>query len=134
MLCFDCNCSCRCSCNVLVGISALIIGIVTAFLRITAVITVTPVFLWVALGIAVGFLAIVLATVPCRQCYNGGCSSLALLLFGVLTTALLAGILLAIPLAATSVVGAILTGLLLFTLSLTLGTAACLSLARCHND
>ncbi len=131
MACF--NCTCRCSCNLLVGIAALVIGIITAFLRITAVITVTPVFLWVALGAGAVFLAIPLATVPCRQCYNG-CSSLMLLLLGALATLLLSGILLAIPFAATSVVGAILTGALLFSLSLTLGSSACYTLARCNDD
>lgn len=52
------NCNCKCGCTLAVIVASLLIGVVAAFLQIMAVITVTPVFLWIALGIAVGFLAI----------------------------------------------------------------------------
>jgi len=127
-------CNCKISCNLVAVVAGLVIGIVTAFLQITAVITVTPVFLWVVFGIAVAYLALALATTSCGSCpalCGGGCSSLSFLLVGALGTALLAGVLLAIPFAATSVIGAILLGTLLFFFSLTLISTACLIRARC---
>lgn len=126
------NCECRCNCTPLAFVAALIIGVIAAFLQITAVITVTPAFLWVLLGIAVGFLAIgVLA--PCTNQCNDGCSCNALsgLLVGALGTALFAVILLGVTFAATSVVGAIFTGLLLFFFAFLLSSAACLIRSRC---
>lgn len=119
-------CNTRFNCTVAAIIASLIVGIITAFLQITAVITVTPVFLWVAFGIAVGFLGILAvatastgATQPCR------CSTLNTLLIAILGTVLLAVILLAVGIVATSVVSAILVGLLLFFFTLTLTGAAC---------
>ena len=114
-----------------VGISVLIsivIGVITAFLRITGVITATPAFLWVVFGIAVVYLAILVAAYlgqaqPTVSCVR---FSLSALLTGILFSILLSVILLAIPFAATSIVGAILVGLLLLFFSLTITTSACL--------
>ena len=67
-------CSGTCNWTTAAGGVSLIIGIITAFLQITAVITVAPVFLWVALGIAVGFLGIL--TLTAAACYvrqTAGC-------------------------------------------------------------
>lgn len=126
------NCECNCNCTPLAFIASLIIGVVAAFLQITAVITVTPAFLWVLLGIAVGFLAIGVLTSCCNRCNSGcGCNALSGLLVGALGTALVAVILLGVTFAATSVVGAIFTGLLLFFFAFLLGSAACLIRARC---
>ncbi len=119
-------------------IASVIVGVVTAFLSFAAVITVTPVFLWVVLGIAVGFLGLALAsasliqgTVPCRSF----CPTLSALLIGILGTVLLAVILLAISFAATSLLSAIITGALLFFFSLILTAAACLvrCIVNCNN-
>ena len=55
----SCRC-CRVSCSVFAVVASLIIGIITAFLRITAVISLTPAFLWVLLGISVVYLAVTL--------------------------------------------------------------------------
>ena len=126
------NCDCRCNCTPLAFIASLIIGVVAAFLQITAVITVTPAFLWVLFGIAVGFLGIGVLTADCRRCDSGcSCNALSGLLIGALGTALVAVILLGVTFAATSVVGAIFTGLLLFFFAFLLGSAACLIRARC---
>ena len=126
------NCDCKCNCTPLAFIAALIIGVVAAFLQITAVITVTPAFLWVLFGVAVGFLAIGVLAGCSNRCDNGcGCNALSTLLIGALGTALVAVILLGVTFAATSVVGAIFTGLLLFFFALLLGNAACLIRARC---
>ena len=128
-----CNCDCRENCTVFALVGSLILGIVTAFLQITAVITVTPAFLWVVLGVAIGFLAITLATGRCCGCgAERSCTSLHALLFGAIGAILAAVILLGIPFAATSVIGAIITGALLFFFFLTLTSAACLARARCR--
>ena len=120
------------SCVGLSVIASVILGVIAALLRITAVITVTPAFLWVALGIAIVYLAILLATTgygranSCR-CGNG---TLTAILAGILGTALISVILLAITFVATSIIGAILTGLLILFLSLIVTATACL-VSRC---
>ncbi len=130
-------CNCKNNCTSIAIVASIIIGIITAFLRITAVITVTPVFLWVVFGIAVGYLAVVLGTTAIRE--NDGigkcvCPTLSVLLIGILGTILLSVVLLAIPFVATSIVGAIVTGLLLLFFSLTVSVTACLAkcLANCN--
>ena len=131
-------CETRASCTGLAVIASAILGVIAAFLRITAVITVTPAFLWVALGVAVVYLAVLLATTGCNQsarcCRCRGCA-LTALLAGILGTALVSVVLLAIAFAATSVIGAILVGLLIFFLSLILSATACLvaGCCRCEN-
>lgn len=123
------TCDTRRDCTLIAFVISAIIGIVTAFLRITAVITIPPVFFWVIFGIAVGLLAITLvATALTRNNDNCDCKEKALgtQLVSILATVLLSLVLLAIPFVATSVVGAILTGLALFFFFLTLGTTACL--------
>lgn len=118
------NCGCRAGCTALAVAASIIIGIVTAFLTITAAITVTPAFVWVTLGIAVVYL-LGLVTAPQRSVHECGCPILSALITGILGTALTSVILLAITFAATSVIGAIITGALLFFLSLILTSAAC---------
>lgn len=128
-----CNCECRFGCVTLGFIASLIIGIITAFLQITAVITVTPAFLWVTLGVAVVYLAANLfSSSECNV--RGCCVALSAVLAGILGTALLSVILLAIPFAATSVIGAIFTGLLLFFFSLILTSTACLIKCKANCD
>lgn len=127
---FCCNCSNKCACTSI--IASIIIGIVAGILRITGVITVTPAFLWVVFGIAVGYLAFLLASTGRRD--NGGyccniCAILSLLIAGILGAILTSVILLAIEFVATSVVGAIITGALLFFFALTVTSSACL--VRC---
>ena len=120
-------CRYKCSCTILALIASLVIGIIGAFLQITAVITVTPVILWVLLGIAVallGLLVLSAALQTCRSCPEG-CSILNTLLIGSLGTILFAAVLLLVGITATSVVSAILVGLVLFFFSLALTTLAC---------
>ncbi len=125
-------CENRPSCVSLAVVVSAILGVVAALLRITAVITVTPAFLWVALGIAIGYLAILLASTGCCpkanscRCNN---QTLTAVLAGILGTALVSVILLAITFVATSILGAILVGLLVLFLSLTVSATACL--VRC---
>ncbi len=116
------------SCVTLSVIASVILGVIAAFLQITAVIAATPAFLWVALGTAILYLAVLLATarccraaVPCR-CGN---SALTAILIGILGTALTSVILLAVTFVATSILGAILVGLLVLFLSLIVSASAC---------
>lgn len=122
------NCSCKCNCTIAALIVSAIVGVLTAFLQITAVILVAPVFLWVSFGIAVvalGILLLATARSCSRELCSCGCSVLDTLLIGILGTILFSVVLLAVGIVATSVVSAILVGLLLFFLSLTLTSAAC---------
>ena len=121
-------CNCKWSCSVAALIISAIIGVVAAFLQILGVITVGTAFLWVALGIAVVYLAVLFAGAVLR----GGrerpaclCRVTDLLLTGILGTALLSLILLAVGIVATSVFSAIAVGVLLFFLWLTLSASAC---------
>ncbi len=115
------TCCNRCNGTTLAVIAGVIIGIITALFRITAVITVTPVFLWVLFGIGIGYLGLQLAVAPLIQrdtvceCF---CNLLTTVLTGILGTVLLSVVLLAIPFAVTSIIGAILTGTLLFFFTL----------------
>jgi len=122
------NCQCRCNCTLSGVIAGIILGIITAFLQITGVVMATTVFLWVALGIAVVYLAVLLLS-SCNTCTDGGicvCSTINTLLVGLLGTILLSVVLLAVGIVATSIVSAILVGLLVFALTLIFTGTACL--------
>lgn len=133
------NCYCGFNCLGISVIASLIVGVITAILTITATITVTPAFLWVLFGIAIASLALLLvvsafARSPfVRACL---CRFKTVLLVGILGTILFAVVLLAITFAATSVVGAIITGILLAFFTLILTSAACLigCLTDCDNN
>ena len=121
------NCGCLPGCAVLSIITSVIVGVLAAFFRFAALITVTPAFLWVLFGIAVGFLGISLLASSFNDSEKRSCcKSLMQFLAGILGTVLTAVILLGITFAATSVIGAIITGLLLFFFSLLITSATCL--------
>ncbi len=125
----NCNCNCRCNCVIVALVVSLIVAVVGAFLQITAAIAIAPVFYWAALGIAVVYLgglagAMVLARSP-RQHGICGCASLNALLAGILGVIATGVVLLIVDVAAASVIGAILTGLLLGFLSLIFTSTAC---------
>lgn len=129
-------CNCRCTCTAGALIISAILGVLAAFLQITGVITVAPVFLWVAFGIAVVYLGILTAaSIParCSEPTRCKCAALRTLLIGILGTILLAVILLAVGIIATSIISAILIGLLVFFLGLTFTSTACYvrSLTEC---
>lgn len=119
------NCCCRFNCTFWAIVLSIAVGVVTAFLTIMGMIALTPAFLWVTLGIAVVYLAVALATVNLKEGTARCCSALAAILIGVLGTALFSIVLLAISFPATSVLGAILAGVVLFFLFLTLTATAC---------
>ncbi len=129
------SCGCRINCTVIALAAGIVIGIVTAILRYTAVITLTPVFLWILFGIAIGFLGITLTAASVgafgrEYC----CQNLGIFLTGILGTVLTSIILLGITFAATSVIGAIVAGLLLFFFTLFLVGTACLIKCRYSCD
>lgn len=129
------NCNCRCNCTLAALIVSAILGVLAAFFQITAVITVTTVFLWVSFGIAVVYLGVlVIASALDRRVEHCGCMCTVVntLLAGILGTILLAVVLLAVGIVATSVISAILVGLLVFFLALTFASSACL--VRCLSD
>ena len=126
-----CNCNCRFNCTLTAVITAVIAGVVAAFLQILGLITITPTVLLGALGIGVIFLAA--GIVASANMHRAGCCrNLNTLLIGVLGTILVALLLLAIGITATSVLSAVLVGLLLFFLWLAFAAAACL--IRCNTD
>ncbi len=133
-----CGCNNRWNCTSLAVIASVIIGVVTAFLQITAVVTVTPIFLWVVFSIAIAYLAVtLLATALIRKEAGGAClcPALAAQLIGLLGSILFSIVLLAVGFAATSIVGAIFLGILLFFFALAVTTTACVAkcFANCGN-
>ena len=125
-----CNCNFRCSCVIAAVIASVILGVVAAFLQITGAITVTPAFLWVVLGVSIGYLGILLATAGRRDAEC--CAAIGTVLAGILGAALFAVVLLAVGITATSVVSAFLVGLLVLFAALTVAGTACL--VRCVSD
>ncbi len=122
-------CENRYNCTLFAVIASAVIGIIAAFLNITAVISVAPVFLWALFGVAVVYLGVLVAmgllfrrNEVCSECR----APLSALLSGILGTVLFSVILLAITFAATSVIGAIFVGLLVFFFALTITSAVCL--------
>ena len=125
----------KCNCALLATVASIAVGIIAAVLLFTAVITVAPAFYWVALGIAVGFLAIALATsLTACECNAGCCrgSALGAFVLGALGTILASLILLGVGFAATSAIGAVVFGILLFFLSLLVTSTACV--VKCYID
>ena len=122
------NCEYRRDCTNVALIVSFILGIIAAFLQITAVITVTPVFFLVALGIAIVYLAVTLIAGALSQseCCENLCSIITAVLVGILGTVVLSIVLLAIEFVATSILGAVLTGALLFFFFLIVTSTACL--------
>ncbi len=129
------NCNCQIGCTGKAVIVSAIIGILAAFFRFTALVTITPAFLWVLFGIAIGFLGIVLFTsVAFNSDRKSCCKNLGTFLAGILGTVLTSVILLGITFVATSVAGAIITGFLLFFFSLLITGSACLIRCRYNCD
>ena len=130
---FSCNCSGRLSCNGVAVIAAAIAGVLTAFLQISGVIAIGAALVGVFFAIAVAYLAVVTvaAALAHRAEGNGCCQNLTTVLAGILGTVGFAVVLLVVDIAAASVLGAILAGLLLFFFTLLLAATACY--ARCQS-
>lgn len=134
----DCNCNCRCRCNLTALIASLLIGVIAAFLQITGVLAVSTTALWAALIIAVAYLAVLILSMAWmgrKEACACLCTNLRALVAGALGAILFALVLLLIDVAAASVIGAILVGLLLFFFALLFASSACLikCLADCRD-
>lgn len=124
---FNCNCQCRCNCSLIAVVVSVILGVVAAFLQITAVITVGTAFLWVVLGIGIVYLGVLVLANSLRANRDGcdcRCTSLGVILAGIVGAVLTSVILLAVGVPAT-VFGAILVGLLVLSLGLIVGGSVC---------
>lgn len=122
-----CNCNCKCPCTAVALVVSAILGVIAAFLQISGTIDVVPMFLMGVLGIGVVYLAILLATsasCPCEES-RCRCSALNTLLAGILGSILFSTVLLAVGIAGTSVVSAILVGVVVFFAALTFTATAC---------
>ena len=128
MLSKDCDCSLGCTGIAL--IASIAVGVLAAILRYSAIINVTPAFLWVTFGIAIGLLGISLLTRGRNNTCE--CKAQTPFLVGVLGTILTSIILLGITFAATSLIGAIITGALLFFFSYMIISAACKISCGCN--
>lgn len=133
-----CNCNFKCNCAVAAVVAGLVLGVVAAFLQITAVIAVTPLFLTVAAVVAVVYLGVLVVGVALAERVGQGscgCPSLNVALTGILGTVATAVILLAAGIVATSVISAILVGLLVLFITLMIAGIACLvrSIADCND-
>ena len=131
------NCECKTGCVIKAIILSVVIGVITAALSYTAAITVTPAFLWVLFGIGVIYLLlnplIICGTKRCAT-ENCICSVLSAHLIGLIGLIITSLILLGITFAATSLLGAVITGALLGFFTLSFSTVACITkcVARCH--
>ena len=129
---FGCNCRNRCA--VLSVVASILVGVLAAFLQITGTVTVTPVALIVAFGIAVAALGILIFATALVRRHAGVCLCAALqtVLTGILGTVLVSVVLLAVGIVATSVISALLTGLTAGFFALTIAGSACF--VRCLAD
>lgn len=131
------GCSCKGGCTFTAVAVSLLLGIVASVLRYMAIITFTPAFLWVIFGIAVLYLAILIAATAIVRCGENTClcSVISALLAGILGTIAAAIILLAVEFAAASGIGTLIAGLCIFFFSLLITESACLvkCLANCDD-
>lgn len=128
------NCSCRFSCTGVAAVISAIVGVVTALLTVTGTITIAPLFFTVAAATAAGalvllFLAAVFGRFGCSCCLQNSIVAVLIGALGVLATT---AVLTSVVFAATSILGAVITGLLLAFLSLIFVSYACL--IRCLTD
>ncbi len=123
-----CGCNDRWTCPAIAVVVSALVGVVTAFLQITAVITVAPLFFQSVIAIAVLLLAVTLlcaAATNDDSCNICVCRALKAQLLGILGSILAALVLLAVGFPATSILGAAIVGVLLFFFSLALTSTAC---------
>ncbi len=126
----------RNECLIIALASSVVIGIVTAILSATEIITLTPAFLWVTLGIAVAYLAIAFIVSTLRRFgapYSSR-STVTAFIAGILGTILFSVILLGIAFDLASPIGAVFSGLLLLFFALIITTTACLVLSAYNDD
>ena len=128
------GCSCLPSCTGIGVVISLVLGVIAAFLRYSAVITVGTSFLWVTFGISV--LVMLLTLALSARSHNSVkhciCEVLPGLITGIVLTMLTSLILLAVTFAATSIAGAVITGILILSFSIIITSVLCLII--CNAD
>lgn len=132
-MCRKCNSN---ECLIIAIASSIVVGIVAGILAATGIITITPAFLWVVFGIAIGYLAIAFIVSSLRRFdtpYSAR-SIIGLFLAGVFTTILISLVLLGVTFAATSPVAAVLAGLLLAGFWLIITSVGCIVWGAYTND
>jgi hypothetical protein len=108
---------------------SVILGVIAAFLQFAGVLAVAATLVGVVFAVAVGYLAVLLvaaALLRRRETECCLCGSVRTVLVGILGTVLFSAVLLVVDVAATSVIGAVLVGLLVLFLALLLTGTACL--------
>ena len=126
------NCSCRTDCTGLAVVASIIIGIITTFLVFTNSIIIPTILPWVLFAVAVAALGVLLLITSRRGRRICTCTALPTILTGVLGTIFAAIILLAVDVATTSLIYAIVSGALLLFFSLIVTSATCL--IKCLSD
>lgn len=122
------SCSNRNDCLILAVAASILIGVVTAILSATEIVTLTPAFLWAVLGVAVVYLLVAFVASSLRR-FDTPYSSKDLIttfIIGVLGTILFSLILLGVTIATASPAGVIFSGLLLTAFSLIITSISCL--------
>lgn len=128
-------CNCRSNCVGIAFAVSILIGVITGLLRFMAVITLAPAFLWVALGTAIVYLAVTFiasASAYCKSVKACICGALPALLTGIVGTIITASILLAVEFVATSILGAVITGLAVLFFTLIIASTVCVT--KCAVD
>ena len=135
MVCNDCGCKFGCVAASIV--SGIVIAIITAILGFLSLITVTPVFLWVTLGIAVVLLALAFLRYSgdgISACSGGG--SLTMLVISLIATALGSVILLGSSFGSLGLIGSGILGLTVGFLFAALVSLGCIIIegANCGEE
>ena len=131
---FGCNSCCRPGCTGVAVIAAAVVGVLTAFLQISGVVAFSAVLVGGFLGIAVVYLAVLTVAAALARNAQGCCGNLGAALAGILGTVAAAVVLLVVDIAAASVLGALLTGVLLFFFTLALAATACYARCLCQRE
>ncbi len=129
-------CSNRNDCLIIAVAASILIGIVTAILSATEIITLIPAFLWALLSVAVVYLLVTFVASSLRRFDTPYCSKILITAFivGILGTILFSILLLVLPIALASPAGIIFSGLLLASFSLIITSVSCLVLNSYTND
>ena len=128
------GCECKRNCTLAALIFSIAVGVLTACFQSTGVITGTSVFLQVVFGGSIVYLGTLLIAAALRRPteeVDCPCNVVGLLLIAILGAIVTALSLLAVGSVATSIINAILVGLLLFFFALEVAMTACY--VRCLN-
>ncbi len=128
----NCCCERNNTCTILGVTISVILGIAAAFLRYFAVIAPAAAFYWVLLGVGVIYPAVILLSLSRRESGRTCiCEGLTLFIVGIAGTIITALLLLGITFAATSIIGALFTGLSVGFFALLISSVLCIISCAC---